>query len=211
MITCIILGLIIACGIAFAVNIYLLQKSWRKCAESGKFISVKKEPFSGALCLSALIQACVNDSTFSAKILESVFGRRLDEWNSMTRSVADDASLNRDLLTENLVSILKKQDDKFKLKYIPLVFKALTAAEFMWNEKDHGEKPSDYMKTLLNYSLVSDKKTDAYRVLGLEPGAPLEKVRRAHRRLAAKYHPDNGNGNLEMFVKIQTAFETIVE
>lgn len=209
MILCIILALIIGLGVFLTVHAYLIQKNWRKCAESGKFSSVKKEPFTGALCLAALVHSCVNDAAFSAKILESVFGRRMDEWNSITKSVSDATSLNRDLLVENLVSIIRKQNDNYKLTYIPLIFKCLSAAEFMWNAKDQGEKPSEYMKTLLNFSIVSDEKADAYRILGLEPGAPAEKVRRAHRKLAARFHPDNGSGNLEMFMKIQTAYEML--
>jgi curved DNA-binding protein CbpA len=33
---------------------------------------------------------------------------------------------------------------------------------------------------------------DAYRMLGLEPGASLEEVRAAYRRLIRKVHPDLG-------------------
>lgn len=33
-----------------------------------------------------------------------------------------------------------------------------------------------------------------YRVLGLEPGAPLEKIKERHRRLISLYHPDRATG-----------------
>lgn len=196
-------------GIWYGIYSFRIQKSWRECAEKGNFFHVKNEPFTGALCLAAIVQSCVNDSDFSARIMEGVFGSKRDEWHSMTKSVSYAKGLNQDLLVENFVSIFRKQNDDFKLKYLPKVFKALTAAEFMWNEKNQGEKPSVYLKSLLNYSLVSDEKSDAYRVLGLEPGASKDKIHRAHRRLAAKYHPDNGHGNLEMFLKIQTAYEML--
>lgn len=209
MIPCLILLALAAGGIWYGVASYRLQQSWRKCTESGSFSKVEKEPFKGALCLSAIIQSCTGESTFSARIMEIVFGHRLDEWNAMTKAVSFTKGLNQDLLVENFVCILRKQDDSFRLKYLPLVFKALTAAEFMWNEKNQGEKPSVYLKSLLNYSFASDEKSDAYRVLGLEPGASPEKIRRAHRHLAARYHPDKGHGNLEMFTKIQTAYEML--
>ena len=211
MIFCLVLIALAAAGIYFGVHSFLTQRAWRESAESGKFYNVKNEPFPGSLCLTALVQSCVNDCTFTAKLLEGIFGKRMDEWNSMSVAVSYAEGLNRDLLVEYLVAIIKKQNDEYKLKYIPLVLNALSAAEFMWSDKMQSEKPSDYLKQLLNYTLAVDKKADAYRVLGLEPNAPLEKVKRAHRRLVAKYHPDKNpeNGNLEMFLKIQTAFETI--
>ncbi len=209
MIPSLILLLITAAGIFYGVQAFLIQKKWRQAAENGTFADVKKEPFPGALCLCALIQSCTGDNNFSARILENVFGRRKDEWQSMAKSVSFARSLNRDLLVENLVSILKKQNESESAALLPGIFRALTAAEFMWNEKQ-GDKPSEYLKTLLRYSLIKDEKADAYRVLGLEPGASAEKIRRAHRKLAAKYHPDTGSGeNLEMFMKIQTAYELL--
>lgn len=213
MILSIILILIIFGGVFFAGWTFSVQRSWRQCAENGSFVSVKFEPFPGALCLSAIVQSCIGESYYAARIMESVFGRRLDEWNAMTKSVSDAKGLNRDLLIENLISIVKKQNDDFKLKYIPLIFKTLSAAEFMWNEKTQGDKPSDYLKSLLNYSVKKDDKTDAYRILGLEPGASQERIRKAHRRLAARYHPDRNaeNDNLDMFLKIQTAYELLTD
>jgi len=213
MILSIILLLIIIGAVFFAAHTYVIQRSWRQCAESGNFASVRNEPFPGALCLTAIVQSCIGESYYAAKIMEGIFGRHFDEWNSMTRSVSCAKGLNRDLLVETLISIFKKQDKEFQLKYTPLIFRALTAAEFMWNEKTQGEKPSEYLRSLLNYKVTDDGKTDAYRILGLEPGASEEKIRKAHRRLAARYHPDNnrGNGNLDMFLKIQTAYELLME
>jgi len=207
-----VLILIISGGIFYAVHSFLIQKSWRECAEQVSFMHVRNEPFPGALCLAAIVQSCLGESNYSARIMESVFGHRFDEWNAMTKSVSYAKGLNRDMLIENLIAIVKKQNDDFKLKYIPLIFRALTAAEFLWNEKTQGSKPSDYLKELLNYSVIRDEKTDAYRVLGLEPGASEEKIRKAHRRLAARYHPDRNpeSGNLDMFLKIQTAYELLI-
>lgn len=44
---------------------------------------------------------------------------------------------------------------------------------------------------------------DPYSVLGLEPGASDEEVKRAYRRLAKKYHPDANPGDEEAARKMQ--------
>lgn len=38
--------------------------------------------------------------------------------------------------------------------------------------------------------LVIDNLPESYRILGLQPGASVKEVKRAHRRLALAYHPD---------------------
>jgi molecular chaperone DnaJ len=53
---------------------------------------------------------------------------------------------------------------------------------------------------------------DPYKVLGLEPGASDEEVKKAYRRLAKKYHPDANPGNQEAARKMQeinAAYEQI--
>lgn len=211
MITCLFLLSLSVFALCYAIHSLKLQKQWRLCAENGEFSCVRKEPFPGALCITALVQSCIEDSNFTAHVMESVFGKRLDEWAVMSKAISFAKGLNRDLLVENLISVYKKQDDAYKTKYLPLFFQALTAAEFMWDSKTrHGNKPSEYLKELLHFSYIHDEKTAAFHILGLEPDAGPEKIRRAHRKLAAKYHPDTGNSeNLEMFMKIQTAYEVL--
>ncbi|HTK45116.1 MAG TPA: J domain-containing protein, partial [Patescibacteria group bacterium] len=52
---------------------------------------------------------------------------------------------------------------------------------------------------------------DPYRVLGLEPGAPMAEVKRAYRRLAKAYHPDSaGEAALPRFLAIHEAYERLV-
>jgi hypothetical protein len=52
---------------------------------------------------------------------------------------------------------------------------------------------------------------DPWRTLGLAPGATLDEVRRAYRRLAKAYHPDSaGEAALPRFLAIQTAYEMLV-
>ena len=53
---------------------------------------------------------------------------------------------------------------------------------------------------------------DPYKVLGLEPGASDEEVKRAYRKLAKKYHPDPNPGDEEaarQMQRINAAYEQI--
>jgi DnaJ-like protein len=53
---------------------------------------------------------------------------------------------------------------------------------------------------------------DPYRVLGLTPGASLNEIRSAYRRLAKQYHPDAaGDRALPRFLAIQAAYERLVD
>ena len=53
---------------------------------------------------------------------------------------------------------------------------------------------------------------DPYRTLGLAPGASVNEVRSAYRRLAKRYHPDAaGERALPRFLSIQAAYEALVD
>lgn len=53
---------------------------------------------------------------------------------------------------------------------------------------------------------------DPYRTLGLAPGASLNEIRSAYRRLAKRYHPDAaGDRALPRFLAIQAAYERLVD
>ena len=54
--------------------------------------------------------------------------------------------------------------------------------------------------------------TDPYRALGIDPGASLNEIRSAYRRMVKKYHPDAaGERALPRFLAIQTAYERLVD
>jgi curved DNA-binding protein CbpA len=53
---------------------------------------------------------------------------------------------------------------------------------------------------------------DPFRTLGLNPGASIDEIRRAYRRLAKANHPDSaGEAALPRFLAIQAAYEALVE
>lgn len=52
-------------------------------------------------------------------------------------------------------------------------------------------------------------KQDYYTILGLQKGASKEEVKKAFRKLAAKYHPDKQTGDEEKFKEISEAYSTL--
>ena len=50
----------------------------------------------------------------------------------------------------------------------------------------------------------------SWSVLGIEPGATLEAVRKAFRQRAQETHPDHG-GDVESFLAVRRAYERLVE
>ena len=49
---------------------------------------------------------------------------------------------------------------------------------------------------------------DYYELLGVQPNATPNEIKKAYRKLAMKHHPDKG-GDVEQFKKIQTAYDTL--
>lgn len=49
----------------------------------------------------------------------------------------------------------------------------------------------------------------AYRTLGLEPGADREEIKRAYRKRVKEVHPDTDTGSEEAFKKVNRAYELL--
>jgi DnaJ-domain-containing protein 1 len=54
-------------------------------------------------------------------------------------------------------------------------------------------------------------RAEAYRLLGLEPGADESAVKRAYRDLAKETHPDAEEGDEERFKEVTRAYERLTE
>ncbi|KAB0268251.1 hypothetical protein FEZ63_06010 [Microvirga brassicacearum] len=52
-------------------------------------------------------------------------------------------------------------------------------------------------------------KEEAYQVLGLQPGASLDEIREAYRRLMKKLHPDQG-GTAHLAARVNQAREVLL-
>lgn len=50
---------------------------------------------------------------------------------------------------------------------------------------------------------------DYYSILGLEKGAPKEEVKKAFRKMAAKYHPDKKTGDEEKYKEVTEAYSVL--
>lgn len=206
-----------------------MEKKWRQCARDGNFTRVKKEPFPGALCTAALVFYHLKDSDQTARVMENIFENRThkdlcgSDWFWLCRAFSEKISLNRDLMTEYLAAIVRKQNDAYRSEFIPLILKAIETSEFLWIAKESDFKASEYLKQLLginaseneNGTFAEDadleKRKMAFSILGLSENSSPEKISREYRKLIRKFHPDyNKNENAtEMFLKIQAAYETL--
>ena len=170
------------------------------------------EPFPGALQVCTLAVLCAGDDYSAARQMELVFKKKYDaDWISLCSAISG-VEINEDLAVEMLAANLLKASKKGN-DYVPVaeIFLLLKNVEFNWNEK-RGEKPSVYLATLLNYSVKNDELESAYMILGLSADSSLSEVKKAHRALAAKFHPDSGTQkNSAEFIRVQKAYELIIE
>lgn len=56
---------------------------------------------------------------------------------------------------------------------------------------------------------AADPRREALRLLGLQPGATLQAIKRAYRRLAKAHHPDLG-GDVEAFHRLDAAYRLLI-
>lgn len=196
------------------------ENEFRKSVAEGK-IAVEDEPFRGCANLCALGVYCCGDGEVAAQAAAKIFGKKYDcDWKMFCRAAQNSESVNGDLLTECLASVLLKESagghDKVPLKEI---FEFLNLVEINWDGSKLSEKPSVYLGSLLNYRVASDEVEKAYEVLGLEKSAGIEEVKRVHRKLAVQYHPDSlaklppeqKKSAETKFLQIQKSYEIIIK
>lgn len=215
----IFLGAIVACFIPIIRSVQNERKYKSVLLNDIPYSEVSKsEPFPGALFVSSLLVYIYGTSADADQGMRYTFSKSFrGEWGTYCRAAEGlHTALNGDLLVERLVSALKKS--KADPKLVSMIFTALNSAELMWSDKDLGKKPSAYMAELMNYSVENSEVARAYRMLGLQKNASMNEVKAAHRRMAAKYHPDRliaekgtvTKEDTDRFNEIQKAYETIL-
>ncbi len=192
----------------------------RQAVAAGK-IKASAEPFSGAANLCALGVYCCGDGEVAAQTAQKIFGKKFDcDWKMFCRAAEKSESVNGDLLTECMASILLKEISSRGKDSVPLkeIFDFLNVVEMNWDGSKLSEKPSVYLGSLLNYRVASDEVEKAYEVLGLDKNAGVEEVKKNHRKLVVQFHPDSlaklapeqKKSAEEKFLQIQKAYETIM-
>ena len=184
------------------------------------------EPFIGAMYVSALGICCTGNAEFTGMQMTQNFAKIYSgDWVSLCRIAFQTKNLNQDLIVECLASKILKSDlsdDKKNTLFI-LIFDFLSIVEYNWSY-DRGVKPSEYLAELLHRPLHLEKTKEedlanAYKLLGLESDATIEKIKATHRYLVGIYHPDTLSAlneeqqkiASETFLRIQHAYEKILE
>ncbi len=55
-----------------------------------------------------------------------------------------------------------------------------------------------------------DRLRKAVEIFGLFEGISIKEIKKRHRELAKKYHPDSGNGNAELMKEINLAYGVLL-
>lgn len=76
-------------------------------------------------------------------------------------------------------------------------------------ELERMKRVFDEIRQQLGISSMPSHIVAAFQTLGLEPDVSFEAVRQRYRLLAKLHHPDNG-GNPADFLRIQTAYDTVI-
>jgi hypothetical protein len=75
-----------------------------------------------------------------------------------------------------------------------------------WREYAHGDRDTR-TRTQAHTGVMS--KEEAYQILGLQPGASVDEIRKAYRTLMKKLHPDQG-GTAYLAARVNQARETLL-
>lgn len=80
----------------------------------------------------------------------------------------------------------------------------------VWVYHNESNDEIEYIVYLAVYKTTNKtKKNDYFEVLGVKPDATDEMVKKAYRQKIKKHHPDTG-GDMQDFLKIQEAYENII-
>ncbi|NBJ10110.1 DnaJ domain-containing protein [Microvirga arsenatis] len=89
---------------------------------------------------------------------------------------------------------------------VPLLEAYLDRRFSGWRENAHGDRDT---RTRTHAQSGVMTKEEAYQILGLQPGAGLEEIRKAHRTLMKKLHPDQG-GTAYLAARVNEAREVLL-
>lgn len=85
---------------------------------------------------------------------------------------------------------------------------------FQWNRSNQTHTTPPIILTIVTVTrLAAMKKADYYSILGLEPTATPEEVKRAYRERAKSTHPDASRtaDTISEFMKVKEAYETLYD
>jgi hypothetical protein len=188
----------------------VLERKYSKMIESGCWSLPEEEPFPGALYVCALAVFLFHEHAVAVRYVRVYFGNKNSAaWNLFCSAAVHTTGVSSDLLVESLAAALLHADN---LDQIPVhqIFSLLEAGEYSETSREHDSTPSEYLAQLLHYSYIHSELEEAYRILGVPFNAPLSIVKKAHRQLANKYHPDRSAASeYGQFQKIQKAYECI--
>lgn len=186
---------------------------------------------SGAAALAALVYLIIEadvrtkrrEETVSvaraARIAESILGTETDyrpELESYARAAASlGSAVNPDLLSESLCARRRSVEDRAKI--------AARLAEIASGPR--GDALVDRIASIIapgfhrrSPSNAENENEESYRLLGLAPGASIDEIKAAFRKLAVQFHPD-GLARLgserekkaaEAFMRIEAAYRRIL-
>jgi len=89
---------------------------------------------------------------------------------------------------------------------VPLLEAYLDRRFTGWRENAHGDRDTR-TRTHAHSGVMT--KEEAYQILGLQPGASLDEIRKAHRTLMKKLHPDQG-GTAYLAARVNEAREVLL-
>ncbi|EIM24744.1 DnaJ domain-containing protein [Microvirga lotononidis] len=167
---------------ALGWNALNLPGPWRKFQQSaGRFSRIR----------SAMIEMEIDHATGAVEgtILVGAFaGRRL--------SSLDPQSLSR----------LYDECSAHDPQGVPLLEAYLDRRFAGWRENAQGDRDTR-TRTHAHSGVMT--KEEAYQILGLQPGASLDEIRKAHRTLMKKLHPDQG-GTAYLAARVNEAREVLL-